>query len=472
MPEKFDFFVIFAEMRTGSNFLESNLNLFPGLQCYGEAFNPYFMVSPKTKELHGVTVDMRNADPLLLLKRVQEKTSGLPGFRFFHDHDPRVFEAIIDNPRCAKIVLTRNIVEAYVSRRIAMATDQWQLNDAQKARKQKARFIPEEFEKLFYRMKSFQLKVKDRLQRTGQTAFYLDYEDAQKLEVINGLARFLGEREQIAAFSRDFRKQNPEPLGEKVQKPELLASVTSRIDVFDLHKIPTFETSRLPALKSYVASDVLKLVFLPIAGGPTRRLTQWMEDAGPVSRDFSQKTLRKWKRQNKSHRTFSVLRHPVARLHAAFCDVLWASEDDGGGQLRHALRHSYSVPLPLTYDESWSLKDHREAFLAFARFINENLAGQTGIVTDPGWASQTATVQGFANFALPDHLLREDQLSDGLFRILPRLGADAPPNLPDLDDRQPFSLAQIYAQDIEAAVRKAYQRDYMMFGFRPWSETV
>lgn len=470
MSGKFDFFVIFAEMRTGSNFLESNLNLFPGLQCYGEAFNPYFMVTPKTKELHGVTVKMRDADPLLLLESLKENTKGLPGFRFFHDHDPRVFEALIDNPRCAKVVLTRNIVEAYVSRRIALATDQWQLNDAQKVRKQKARFIPEEFEKLFYRMKSFQLKVKDHLQRTGQTAFYLDYEDAQKLDVVNGLARFLGEKEKITAFSTDFRKQNPEPLSEKVQKPELMAAVTSRIDVFDLHKLPAFETSRPPALKSYIASDVFKLVYLPIAGGPTERLTQWMEDAGPVSRNFSQKTLRKWKRQNKSHRTFTVLRHPVARLHAAFCDILSTSDD--GAELRQALRNSYSVPLPETQDQRWTLKDHRDAFLAFAGFATENLTGQTAIATDPSWASQTATVQGFASFALPDHLLREDQLSEGLDSILSQLGHDTPATLPPLGRKGLFTLSQVYDQDIEYAVRKAYQRDYMMFGFRPWSETL
>ena len=140
MTGPFDSFVIFAEMRTGSNFLESNLDQFPGLQCYGEAFNPYFMVSPQTEELFGITVAMRDANPMLLLERMKSETEGLPGFRFFHDHDPRMFNALIDDPRCAKIILTRNPVEAYVSRRIAMATDQWQLSDQSDARKERARF--------------------------------------------------------------------------------------------------------------------------------------------------------------------------------------------------------------------------------------------------------------------------------------------------------------------------------------------
>jgi len=119
MARKYDYFIIFAEMRTGSNFLESNLDQFPGLKCYGEAFNPYFMVTPKMKELFGVTVKMRDADPMLLVRRMIEHAPGMPGFRFFSDHDPRVFEAAMDDPRCAKVVLTRNHVDAYVSRKIA-----------------------------------------------------------------------------------------------------------------------------------------------------------------------------------------------------------------------------------------------------------------------------------------------------------------------------------------------------------------
>ena len=55
MSRRYDSFVIFAEMRTGSNFLESNLDLFPGLKTYGEAFNPYFLVSPGTEALFGMT---------------------------------------------------------------------------------------------------------------------------------------------------------------------------------------------------------------------------------------------------------------------------------------------------------------------------------------------------------------------------------------------------------------------------------
>ncbi len=53
---RFDYFVVFAEMRTGSNFLESNINAFDGLVCHGEAFNPMFVGYPGLTDLLGVTI--------------------------------------------------------------------------------------------------------------------------------------------------------------------------------------------------------------------------------------------------------------------------------------------------------------------------------------------------------------------------------------------------------------------------------
>ena len=470
MTRKFDCFIIFAEMRTGSNFLESNLDQFPGIKCYGEAFNPYFMVTPNTEELFGVSVADRDADPLLLLDRIKGESKGIPGFRFFHDHDPRVFDALMDNPRCAKIVLTRNIVDAYVSRRIAMATNQWQLSDASDARKATARFVPEEFERLFYRMKGFQLKIKDRLQRTGQTAFYLNYEDAQKLDVINGLANFLGETTPITEMASTFKKQNPEPIADKVRNFQQLASVVERIDIFDLHKTPNFEPGRPPVLKSYLASEALGLVFMPIAGGPTRRVEGWMGDHGSIDQDFSQKTLRQWKRRHKAHRTFTVLRHPVARLHEVFCDLVHSRENDPHQELKIALRSTYQINLPTSDDQQWTLDMHRSAFEGFIAFIGKVLSGQAGFQIDPSWATQSAIVHGFAGFALPDAILREDQLSTGLRGLLAEIGCVQAVEMPNAGTKKAHSLHDVYSADIEASVRKLYQRDYMMFGFGPWGD--
>ncbi len=471
MTRKFDYFIIFAEMRTGSNFLESNLDQFPGLKCYGEAFNPYFMVTPKLKELFGVTVKARDADPMLLVRRMIEHAPGMPGFRFFSDHDPRVFEAVIDDPRCAKVILTRNHVDAYVSRKIAWETDQWQLNDVKDVRKMKARFVPEEFEKLFYRFKDFQLKIKDRLQRSGQTAFYIDYDETQDLGVLNGLARFLGEDSEITSFAGKFKKQNPEPLKDKVQNYKDLVKTVSRIDLFDLGRVPNFEPARAPAVPTYVHAGEAPLLFLPIKGGGEDRITAWMRGFGDTEQGFTQKTLRQWKRQHKGHRTFTVLRHPVARLHASFCKHFLQDGPETFWEIRSAMRDNYDVPLPDQMpDDTWDRRAHHAAFLGFIDFVKKNQTGQGGIRVDAAWASQASVVQGFGQFMLPDHILREEQLEQGLACLTQEVGLDMP-TLPAATPDQPHDLASIYDQEIEAAVRGVYQRDYMMFGFGPWSRS-
>jgi LPS sulfotransferase NodH len=51
MPPEFQSFVVFAEMRTGSNFLEANLNQLEGVACHGEAFNPHFLGYPENETI-------------------------------------------------------------------------------------------------------------------------------------------------------------------------------------------------------------------------------------------------------------------------------------------------------------------------------------------------------------------------------------------------------------------------------------
>ena len=78
---RFKSFVVFAEMRTGSNFLEANLNAIEGVSCHGEAFNPYFMGGENKQEMLGVTIQQRNDDPRSLLRAMRAQSGVLTGFR-------------------------------------------------------------------------------------------------------------------------------------------------------------------------------------------------------------------------------------------------------------------------------------------------------------------------------------------------------------------------------------------------------
>ena len=187
MAAKFDYFVVFAEMRTGSNFLETNLNALDGVVCHGEAFNPHFIGYPKTKQILGVTQADRDSDPMRLIQVVRDAPDEMGGFRYFHNHDPRVLGQMLDDERCAKIILTRNPAESYVSWKIAKATGQWKLTDVKRRKDGAAMFDAEEFDAHVGALQAFQLELLSRLQTSGQTAFYVAYEDLQSVDVMNGM---------------------------------------------------------------------------------------------------------------------------------------------------------------------------------------------------------------------------------------------------------------------------------------------
>ena len=470
MTKPFDYFVVFAEMRTGSNFLEANLNAFPGISCLGEAFNPHFIGYPNREDCLGVSEEERNRDPGALIHAIKH-AQGIAGFRFFHDHDPRVLETILGNPRCAKIILTRNPVESYVSWKIAQATGQWKLTNVAKRKDARARFDAAEFKAHLEALQDFQVSLMRALQTSGQTAFYVAYEDLQDVEVMNGIAAWLGQPDRLEGLDKNLKRQNPEPLSEKVENFEEMEKALARLDRFNLARTPNFEPRRGAVVPSYVACAQTPLMYLPIRSGPEAEILAWMEalDAAPLQGDFSQKTLRQWMRKNTGHRSFTVLRHPVARAHHAFVTRILTTGKGSFAGIRRTLRRVHKLPIPEAEpDAGWSADQHRAAFLGFLDFVRANLAGQSSVRQDAHWASQAAILHGMGNFALPDLVLREEELREALPALARKLGVETAPEIGRAAPEQPFALADIYDDSVEAAAQDAYQRDYLVFGFDRW----
>ena len=467
---RFDYFVVFAEMRTGSNFLEANLNAVPGIVCHGEAFNPSFIGFPNRTEVLGITREERDAEPQRLVSAVRDEPGVLAGFRFFNDHDPRVLDGLLADPRCAKIVLTRNPVESYVSRRIAAATGQWKLTNVKHARASRIRFDRGEFERHLDALQAFQLRILRALQVSGQTAFYLDYEDLQEVEVMNGLAAWLGVEGRLEGLDKKLKKQNPEPLEARVENYEEMVGALSRLDRFDLGRTPVFEPRRGPAVPSYVAAPEAGLLYMPVRSGPEAAVRDWLsalDDGAPVQDGMNQGTLRKWRLAHPRHRSFTVLRHPLARAHAAFCDRILATGQGSYPEIRKSLMQVFKLPLPKGPDaEGYDLSTHRAAYLGFLGFVKANLGGQTNLRVDPAWASQLTIVQGWAQLAPPDLMLREEGLAEALARLAEGSGRTAP----RLGETDPHArvLEAIHDPELEAAGREAYGRDYEVFGFGNW----
>ncbi|WP_137109795.1 nodulation protein NodH [Rhodobacter sp. SY28-1] len=460
MP-RFTSFVVFAEMRTGSNLLEANLNALPGVHSHGEVFNRYILGKKDRTELFGITMEERDRDPRSLLRKLREETEGLPGFRFFHDHDLRILDDVLPDPACAKIILTRNPLESYISWKIAQATDQWKLTNARRLKTAKVRFDVPEFIGLLREFQAFQLLLVQSLQTTGQTAFYLDYEDLGSLEVLNGLAAFLGVEGRVKQLDDTLKKQNPGPLEDKLENPEAIAEAIALIDVFNLGRTPSFEPRRAAGVPTAIASET-GLLFFPIRSGPATAIRDWFAALGEVTEGFEQKSLRQWKRKHSGHRSFTVLRHPLLRAHVAFRRKIVLAEAQ---DLRRILINGFLAELQPPGEPFATPEAERAAFLIFLNYCRLAIGGQTGARVDPSLASQTALVQGMAGFQPLDHLLREDRLAEGLAALAAEAGV-APPAL--TADPAETALLSIWDESLESAAAEAYARDYMGFGFTRW----
>lgn len=451
-------------MRTGSNFLEANLNRLAGVKCHGEAFNPYFIGGENKQEAFGITLAGRDSDPRGFLAAMRAQTDGIAGFRYFHDHDPRVPDLVLDDPACAKIILTRNPLESYISWKIAVEADQWWLANTRHLRTPRPRFDLAEFEARARAVQDFQVRLLRRLQVTGQTAFYVDYTDVLDLDVLNGLAGFLGVPARLKALDTRFKKQNPEAIRDKVSNPDEMEQALSRMDWFEAAHTPNFEPRRNAGVPHYLAPEGAGLLFQPIKGGPEAALRAWLSTFGKLNRNFERRTLREWKDRHPGFRSFTVLRHPLVRAHAAFCDYL---AHDWLPELRPYLKRVHRHELPprgAPFPDAASFREGFKVFLDFAKF---NLTGRTEIKVMPHIASQLAVTQGFAAVQAPDLMLRENRLAEGLAFLAAGLGLPCPP-LPDATDPAPFSLHEIWGQDLEDAARTAYARDYSAFGFDQW----
>lgn len=474
MTPKFDYFIILAAMRTGSNLLEENLNAIEGVTGHGEAFNPHFIGRLKSDTLLGISLDERDRDPAALLKAIRQAPGELNGFRFFQGHDPRVLEPALDDPRCAKIILTRNPLDSYVSLKIARETKQWQLKNIKRRREAQVAFDAEDFVKYLNRQQEFHLTLSQRLQKSGQSPFFIAYDDLTQLDILNGLASWLGVSGRLSAIDDTLKPQNPEPALSKVTNPDEMEQALSQIDSFNLHSTPNFEPRRRPVVANYVAAPKTPLMYLPVRGGLEESVTSWMAaldavDAQGLITNQNRKQTRQWLMSNSGHRKFTVLRHPLARAHHAFCAHILNTGPGAYLKIRNFLRNRLKIPIPGQLRRgNYPVEQHYEAFSAFLSFLRQNLAMQTSVRVDGSWCSQAQILEGISTFALPDLILREEEIFTALPDLARRTGHEAPPKPVVSEPDIPFTLGDIYDEKLETLAAEAYQRDYMQFGFGNW----
>lgn len=501
MSGRFKYFAIFGSMRSGSNLLEQTLNQFSGITCHGELFNPSFVGYPKQEGFLGIGLEQREKSPESLIKAmIEDSMEGIAGFRIFHDHDPRTAQFVLADPDCAKIILQRDVLQSFISLEIARKTDQWMLRKAHNRRGAKVIFEAEKFESYRAQQESYYASVRETLQRSGQTAFWVTYPEQRDIGVVNGIARYLGHEEKLKAIKDTTLRQNPESLREKVEnfdEMQATLSLSTEDSRVQASHIDTTRRANIPKMVSCITEPIL---FVPVPGGPNEEVLRWMYtlDGGDAPQPsytqavadgqflhtgHNQRTLFEWMDSNPDLVTVSAVRHPLARAYDAFMTKIFPTGGDTYGAIRQQLIQHFEVPVPdvdlmedvsraTLEDAGYGIGQHRAAFHAFLRFLKDNLSDQTSIRKDGLWDSQMSFFVGF-NTAVPISVIAKEGQMDAAFAYVETI-LDLPKpmiGMPIQPDHM-FTLDEIYTRQTENLTRKAYKMDYIRFGFADYQAAL
>ena len=458
------YFAIFGAMRTGSNLLERSINQFSGLHCHGELFNPAFIGKRNQTELAGYTLSDREQDPQgLIAALAAQDTNTIPGFRIFDGHDRRITQLALQDPSCRRVFLRRDPLDSYVSLKIARKTDQWMLGNVKKRKTAQIIFDPAEYADYCAELSAYHADLRRVMSAAGQTAFEIGYSDLKDMSVLNGLAGYLGSDQVLNKLEEPIKRQNPEPLGQKVENyNEMCASLKSG-SATDGTARSTGPVIFRQMMRHFRANTADKLLYAHIPGVDADPVAMWMADSPAQAVAFrNQKALTKWLEATPGAMSFTVVWHPVVRAYHVFCTRILSDGPDNYPHIRKRLADHHGVKLPDPYPVS--SEDVAGSFEAFCMFLKANLAEQTGIRIDKDWAPQDALLEALGSVLPVRRVVRADEVGDFCATTRP----DAPAIV--VGDPSGFPpLEAIYSKRIENLVRAAYARDYRKFGFEAWS---
>jgi hypothetical protein len=228
-------FMMVGMMRSGSNFLERQLNTLPDIRCHGELFNPAFIGF--SHEAHGRPSGYERDRPSVRDENEEAFIAALDrdcdrptiGLRLFLDHSPAMTSRLLYDPAVRKIVLSRNLLEAYISLEKARETGVWLTTEPAGGDPKPIKVDVQKLVNFSLRQSFYFNDVQTVLHQTGQSYMQIDYRDIKSLDKLNEIAQFVGSSGRFKEVREPIRKQNPGSLQERIADfPKLLDELKRR----------------------------------------------------------------------------------------------------------------------------------------------------------------------------------------------------------------------------------------------------
>lgn len=192
-------FVILGAPRTGTNLLCTLLDSHPDVLCHHEVFNPdgiYWALGHRDGTVDRGSIVERDVDPLGFLDRMwsNDLNHRFVGFKMTSGQAQEVLRSVVADAGVRKIsVRRRNRLKTYLSMKVAEATQQWEVYDAQSLLpRPKVRLDAEELEANVRANAAFYDDIIGAMRRSGQQWLEVTYDELLDHTTHQRLARFLG----------------------------------------------------------------------------------------------------------------------------------------------------------------------------------------------------------------------------------------------------------------------------------------
>lgn len=488
----FRYFVLLAHMRTGSNLFEEMMAQNANISMHGELFNPSFIKKKNTLSYLGFDLSRREHAPFDLIRAIQEDSAPhLAGFRLFYEHDTRVLRHVLQDPGCAKIILRRNLLDSYVSQKIAQETGQWKLASIFRRKSAKITFDLQEFRQYYDNLTNYYQYIDDELLKSGQAALRLSYENLHDPQTYQAVQNYLGLTTAAPLSKASLIRQNPERLSDKVANFGQMLEDMRSLDPFQTQEQSHYGANRSQNAPPFFASKSKPILYQPVSGTHNHMIFNWLaahETSQLNPNDYAPQPqkpalLQAWRQsQTQAPISFTVIEHPLRRIYACFCTHILSNGPQCYRLIRNKLISQYQLPIPRMKDIhdadrdkfiqfGYNLEAHKTAFYEFLCFLKLNLNDQTSIRKDHSWVPQADLIVRAAEMMPITHVFTPGRLENGLNFIENELGL--PPHSRQLskwaekrgDAERFYPLNAVLTPEIESLAQDLYASDYDRFGF-------
>ncbi len=466
-------------MRTGSNLLERTLGQLGDTVCYGEAFNPGFISGPRKSEVLGYTMPMRDADPIGFLEHmIAAEPSRIAGFRIFQDHNPKVMEYILRDPRCTRIILTRDLLDSYISLKIARKTDQWMLSNARRRTTAQMRFDAGQFADFCLKRETYLAWLDDQLSANGSDAIRIDYADLKNQTMLQDLASCIGSSGKIP-IAAPILRQNPESRAAKVENyAEMCAALGLPVE-----EIPPEESTGqifyphgFGAAYASVPGNALE---------PMITLLHRIE-----VRDFGRDRLAPAELLINAHEcaiytseppsdlpVITMVSDPFRRLHSIFVNEVfgqgWHFSD-----VRKALsdRHGEMPPRKglVNGRAKYPAELHQQHFGGFLDLVAEALQNDDRSSVPPEWRAQAELIDEYRSRTELAQVFKHEKFAEAANWLTDQMGLDRFPRgqingMRQAGQKSLLPIHDVAVPELTKAVMDLHPEDYTRFGYQQFS---